>query len=100
VLALQPDGIKVAGTASTLDDALSLMTSHIGEAARAAGDRGATLRVGIGQGAAMEIAAALRERVRALSHIGEVIEYTVGPSMGAHLGPGNAGAVFVARPLA
>jgi DegV family protein with EDD domain len=99
VLALQPDGIKVPGSATTLEEAVQLMSAHIRTAANSAGEHGTTLRIGIGNGAAPEIAAALRSRVEAMEHIGEIIDYTVGPSMGAHLGPGNAGAVFVARPV-
>jgi hypothetical protein len=34
-----------------------------------------------------------------MEHVEDIIEYVVGPSIGAHLGPGNAGAVFVARPV-
>ena len=99
VLVLHPDGIKVAGQATTLDDAVALMAAHIRAAADAAGAAGKTLRVGIGNGAADAIASELRARVDAMPHIGEIIEYAVGPSMGVHLGAGNAGAVFVARPL-
>ena len=98
VLALQPDGIKVAGSATTLDDAVDIMAAHIERAAKDAGAAGKTLRIGVGNGAADAIASALRARVEAMSHIGEIIDYVVGPSMGAHLGPGNAGAVFIARP--
>jgi len=102
VLALQPDGIKVAGSATTLDDAVDIMAAHIERAATAAGAAGTSLRIGIGNGAADAIASALRGRVEAMArsagHIGEIIDYVVGPSMGAHLGPGNAGAVFIARP--
>jgi DegV family protein with EDD domain len=99
VLALQPDGMKVAGNASTLDEAVELMAEHIAAAADAAGAADKALRIGIGNGAAAEIAAALRARVERMPHIGEIIDYVVGPSMGAHLGPGNAGAVFIARPI-
>jgi DegV family protein with EDD domain len=99
VLALQSDGIKVAGSATTLDEAVDIMATHIERAADDAGAAGKTLRIGIGNGAADAIAAALRARVEAMQHIGEIIDYVVGPSMGAHLGPGNAGAVFLARPL-
>jgi DegV family protein with EDD domain len=99
VLVLQPDGIKVAGQATTLEEAVDLMAAHIRAAADAAGAASKSLRIGIGNGDAGEIAAALRARVEAMPHVGEIIDYTVGPSMGAHLGPGNAGAVFIARPL-
>ena len=99
VLALQPDGIKVAGSATTVAEAVDLMAAHIERAASDAGAAGKTLRVGIGNGAADAIASELRARVEVMQHIGEIIDYVVGPSMGAHLGPGNAGAVFIARPL-
>lgn len=100
VLVLQPDGIKVAGSATTLDEAVQMMAAHVQTAAKAAEAHAQSLRVGIGNGAAPEIAAALRERIIKFAHVDEVIDYVVGPSMGAHLGPGNAGAVFIARPLA
>ncbi len=99
VLVLQPDGMKVAGQASTLDEAVDLMAAHIRAAADAAGATNAALRIGIANGDADEIAAALRARVEKMSHIGEIIDYVVGPSMGVHLGAGNAGAVFLARPI-
>ncbi len=99
VLALKPDGMKVVGNAATLDEAVALMGDHINDAATLAGERGQLLRVGIGNGAAPEIAAALRSRVEAMTHIEEIVDYAVGPSMGVHLGIGNAGAVFIARPI-
>ena len=99
MLVLQPDGIKVAGQATTLEGAVGLMATHSRAAADTAGNAGKALRIGIGNGDADEIAAALRAGVAAMPHVGEIIDYTVGPSMGAHLGPGNAGAVFIARPL-
>jgi len=49
--------------------------------------------------AAPEIAAALRQRVAAIEGVQEVIDYVVGPVIGAHTGAGTAGAVFVARPV-
>ncbi len=100
VLVLQPDGIKVAGSATTLHEAVQMMAAHVEAAARVAEQHAQSLRIGIGNGAAPEIAEALRDRVRTFVHVDDVIEYVVGPSMGAHLGPGNAGAVFIARPLA
>jgi fatty acid-binding protein DegV len=67
------------------------------EAAREAGDR--SLRVGVGHGAAPEIAAALRQRIAQIPAAAEIIDYVVGPVIGAHTGAGTAGAVFVARPV-
>jgi DegV family protein with EDD domain len=99
VLALERDGVKVTGQAQSLPEAVDLMSRYIAAAADAAGAQGQSLRVGIGHGAGEPIARDLRARVDAMRHIGEVIEYVVGPSIGAHLGPGNAGAVFIARPI-
>jgi fatty acid-binding protein DegV len=81
-------------------DAVELMAAHVRGAAAVAARADQRLRVGIGHGAAAEIAGELRRRVDEIPEIEEVIEYVVGPSIGAHLGPGNAGAVFVARPIA
>ena len=97
VLALMGTGVKVVGTAKTLDEAVEVMAAQIESAAGAGGDR--KLRIGIGHGAAPQIASALRSRVGAMPNIGEMVDYVVGPSVGAHTGAGNAGAVFVPRPL-
>ncbi|HUF52969.1 MAG TPA: DegV family protein [Dehalococcoidia bacterium] len=95
VMALTTEGMKVLTSATTLDEAVETMAGHI-EAAAAEG-RG--LRIGIGHGAAPQIAGALRERIQAMSGVSEIIDYVVGPAIGAHVGPGNAGAVFIARPV-
>ena len=97
VLALTGEGVKVVGIASTLDEAVAAMAGQIESAARAAPGR--KLRVGIGHGGAPEIADALRRRVAAMPDVGEVVDYIVGPSIGAHTGAGNAGAVYVPRPV-
>jgi DegV family protein with EDD domain len=97
VLALTGEGMKVAGTAKTLEEATDLMAGHVEEAARRAGDR--RLRVGVGHGAAREIAAALQARIAEIEGVEEVIEYVVGPGVGAHTGAGTAGAVYLARPV-
>ena len=60
VMALTPEGMKVLGSASTLEEAVETMAAQIEAGLVAAGGR---TRVGIGHGAAPEIAAALRERV-------------------------------------
>ncbi len=97
VLALTGEGMKVAGTAKTLEEATDLMAGQVEEAARTAGDR--RLRVGVGDGAAKEIAAALRARIAEIEGVEEVIQYVVGPAVGAHTGAGTAGAVYLARPV-
>ena len=94
VLALTGEGMKVVGTATTIEEAVALMARHVETAARDSAGR--ALRVGVGHGAAPEIAAALRQQVEG---VGEVIDYVVGPVIGAHTGAGTAGAVFIARPV-
>jgi fatty acid-binding protein DegV len=37
---------------------------------------------------------ALEERLRAAPEIREVVRYVIGPSVGAHTGPGTVGAMF------
>lgn len=97
VLALHADGVRVEGTAATAEEAVALMAAHVASAAREILPR--RLRVGVGHGAAPAIAEALAARVRGITGVDDVVEYVVGPSIGAHLGPGNAGAVFLARPV-
>ena len=97
VLALAESGVRVVGTAKTLDEAVAVMAARIESAAVASGGR--KLRIGIGHGAAPEIARVLRARVATMPNIGEVVDYVVGPSVGAHTGAGNAGAIFVPHPV-
>lgn len=94
ILAMQGGAVRVVGNAASAEEAVALMTSRVRDAAAAARHG---LRVGIGHGAAAEIACALRREVNCLSGVVEVIDYIVGPSIGAHAGPGNAGAVFIER---
>ena len=97
VLALTEEGMKVMGTATTVEDATDLMAGHVEEAARRAVDR--RLRIGVGHGAAPESAAALRARIAQIEGVEDVIDYVVGPAVGAHTGGGTAGAVYLARPV-
>ncbi len=94
VLVTEAGSVRVAGSAATIPEAVAIMTGHIKDAATAAAHG---LRVGIGHGAAAPIAQALRERVSAMEGIEEIIDYVVGPSIGAHTGAGNAGAVYIRR---
>lgn len=97
VMALTGAGMQVLGSATTLEEAVEAMAGHVEAAARDAGDR--KLRVGVGHGAAPEIAAALLSRIKGMNGVEEIVEYVVGPVIGAHTGAGTAGAVFLARPV-
>ena len=96
VMELGPQGMQVVGSATTVEEAVELMAGRVAAAAAVASR---PLRVGVGHGAAPQIAADLRDRIASISGVGEIIEYQVGPAVGAHLGAGTAGAVFVPRPL-
>lgn len=96
VLTLSQSGVKVVSTATTLEEAVAVMAAQVQSAAAASGRK---LRIGIGHGAAPQIASALRSRVAATPNVGEIVDYVVGPSVGAHTGAGNAGAVFIPHPL-
>jgi DegV family protein with EDD domain len=94
VLAYSNGAVRVSGNAETSDRAVAIMADTIRDAAAAARYR---LRVGIGHGAAEPIARELRRHVCVMPGVAEVIDYVVGPSIGAHTGAGTAGAVFIER---
>jgi DegV family protein with EDD domain len=91
VMALTPEGMKLVGQVGTIEDAVGAMFQRIAEGVRASGSH---VRVGVGHGAAPDVAKELRERVTTLAEVREVIDYVVGPVIGAHTGPGTAGAVW------
>ncbi len=96
VLALGPGGIRPIGSAATVGEAMDAMMGHF-EAAVAA-HPGSAFRVGIANGAADGLAAELEARVRAVPAATEVMQYEIGPAVGAHTGPGCTGIVFLPRP--
>ena len=57
---------------------------------------GSSLRVGVGVSdpGTVPLVEALEERLRAAPEVSEVIRYVIGPSVGAHTGPGTVGAMF------
>lgn len=92
VLITEAGAISVAGSAASVDEAVAIMAGHIREAAASAPNG---LRVGIGHGAAAPIAEALRAQVAVMPGVDAITDYLVGPSVGAHTGAGNAGAVYI-----
>lgn len=94
VMVASGDGMQVVGSAANVEDAVDIMAAQI-EAFAAASP--GTLRVGVGHGAAPGIAAELKARLDAMQGVGDIIEYVVGPAIGVHTGPGNAGAVYISR---
>ncbi|MCH7809268.1 MAG: DegV family protein [Chloroflexi bacterium] len=94
VMVASGDGMQVVGSAANVDDAVDIMAAQIEAFAAAASG---PLRVGVGHGAAPGIAAELKARLDTMQGIGDIIEYVVGPAVGVHTGPGNAGAVYISR---
>lgn len=89
VLRLADGKITVVGEARSSDEAAELMAAEILVS-------GARMRVGIGvaDSAAEPLATDLRRRLEGSGRAVELLEYRVGPSVGAHTGPGTAGAVY------
>jgi fatty acid-binding protein DegV len=57
---------------------------------------GAPFRVGVGLSdrATLPLVEALEDRLRAGSGVKELVRYRIGPSVGAHTGPGTVGVMF------
>lgn len=89
VLRLSAGEMSVVDQASSVTEAADKMAAEI----LAAGDR---LRVGlsVADPGSRPIVDALRGRLEAAAADLDLLEYRVGPSVGAHTGPGTAGAVY------
>ena len=74
------------------DEAAEVMARFIGAG-------GPSLRVGVGLSDAgtLTLVEALEERLRVAPEVSEVVRYIIGPSVGAHTGPGTVGAMFAPR---
>jgi DegV family protein with EDD domain len=93
VLSLVAGEIRAVGTASTVDDAADVMVDY----ATLAGDR-LRIAVGIADAGAAPLVTALESRLRGHPGVLELVRYRIGPSVGAHTGPGTAGAFFYPAP--
>jgi len=61
---------------------------------------GPSLRVGVGlsDSGTAPLVVALEDRLRAAPQVRELVRYRIGPSVGAHTGPGTVGAMFAPAP--
>ena len=89
VLSLRGGTMEVVGHAADLDNAAGVMV----EAIRTAGS-GLRVGVGVADADAEPVARALEDRLAGVPEVFETVRYRVGPSVGAHTGPGTVGAVF------
>jgi DegV family protein with EDD domain len=89
VLSLVGSVMEVIGQVGDLDEAVDAMAARVLRT-------GSTLRVGVGvaDAATRPVGDALEHRLSAAPEVQQVVRYRVGPSVGAHTGPGTVGAVF------
>jgi fatty acid kinase fatty acid binding subunit len=86
--------MDVVGHAQDVEGAVDAMVAYFEEFAA-----GRVMRVGVGHARAERIADELEQRLRSRADVAELVRYTVGPSVGAHSGPGTVGAVFFPEEL-
>ncbi len=89
ILSMVEGVMRVVGHASQLADAADVMAARV----YAAGD---DVRVGVGvadAGVAL-VGEAIEQRLAGAPHVREVVRYRVGPSVGAHTGPGTVGVMY------
>jgi DegV family protein with EDD domain len=89
VLALDEGRMDVVARAHAIEDAVDAMVDFFVSRAE---DR--RMLVGVGHARAEPIADELEARLRGRPETVELVRYDVGPSVGAHTGPGTVGAVF------
>jgi DegV family protein with EDD domain len=89
VLALEGGKMEPVSRVRNAEEAIEAMADYV--EGRSGGRR---LRIGVGDGVAGDLADALEARLRAGPAVEELVRYEVGPSVGAHTGPGTVGAVF------
>ncbi|MEX0664488.1 MAG: DegV family protein [Acidimicrobiia bacterium] len=89
VVALRSGIVDVVDRVADAGEAVDAMVAYV----RARAD-GRPQRVGVGHAVAGQVADELASRLAAEVDVVEVIRYELGPSVGAHTGPGTAGCVF------
>lgn len=93
VLTLVGGAMQQVERAADLDGAADAMAAFV----RAGGT---SLRVGVGLSDAttLPLVVALEDRLRGTPEVRELVRYRIGPSVGAHTGPGTVGAMFAPAP--
>jgi len=89
VLSMDGGAMHVVGQAADLSQVADLMAAHVRGA-------GPDLRVGVGvsDAAVNAVGDELERRLTAAPEVREVARYRVGPSVGAHTGPGTVGVMY------
>lgn len=89
ILELARGELTVHSEAPDIDAAIDTMIGRVGSLARSQ-----PIRVGVGHAMRAELAFEMFARLEAIGVDGDVVIYEVGPSVGAHTGPGTVGVVF------
>ncbi len=92
VLTLAGGVMQQVGRCGDLDGAAEAMAAFVCVA-------GPSLRVGVGlsDAASLPLVTALEDLLRVAPEVSELVRYRIGPSVGAHTGPGTVGAMFSRR---
>jgi len=89
ILTLGPSGLAEHATATDVGDAIDRMAAHVRDAGS-----GQALRVGVGDADRPDLGDRLAAALADSDGIVELTRYEIGPSVGAHSGPGTVGAVW------
>lgn len=89
VLTLTGGVMQEVGRCDDVEQAAVRMSDFVVQAGR-------SLRVGVGVSdrGTLPLVAAVEERLRAAPEVRELVRYDIGPSVGAHTGPGTVGIMF------
>lgn len=91
VLSMSGGVLEVLDTVSTIDAAVKVMERHALGWPPSSPDGGLRIAVGTSDDTSREVSLALLAALDGHAEVAEVVEYTIGPSVGAHTGPGTAG---------
>jgi fatty acid-binding protein DegV len=90
VLVMNGGRLEVLARVSTIDDTVDVMATYAATwFERAGGD--VTVAVGVADAPSRPLADRLRTALEGVPHVTEIVEYRVGPTVGAHTGPGTFG---------
>ncbi len=89
VLALTAGRMQAFAQVRDVDAAMDAMTAELVRLAA-----GVPQRVGVGHALVPDLAWAFADRLRTRAEVADLVFYDVGPSVGAHTGPGTLGACF------
>ena len=92
VLTLAGGVMQQVERCADLEEVADVMAGYV----RGAGSAGPALRVGVGLSDrdTLPLVTALEDRLRDAPEVRELVRYRIGPSVGAHTGPGTVGTMF------